>query len=111
MNQKYYLKLESYDSNMIKTTVSLWKKSAALFGIILKGPIFMPLKKSKIIVIRSPHIDKKSREAFDFVNYKALIILEKDLTKPLPKKDLYGFLSVCVKYLIPGISFKIIKII
>ena len=46
-----------------------------IFGIMLDGPVRLPTKISKITVLKSPHIDKKSREQFEIRKHKAAFFL------------------------------------
>ena len=49
-------------------------------GANIKGPIPLPTKKERYTVLRSPHIDKKSREQFETRTHKRLI----DIIEPTP---------------------------
>ena len=50
-------------------------------GAQVKGPIPLPTKIEKFTVLRSPHIDKKSREHFETRTHKRLI----DIVEPTPQ--------------------------
>ena len=50
-------------------------------GVNLRGPIPLPTKKNKFTVLRSPHVDKKSREQFEMRTHKRLI----DIVNPTPQ--------------------------
>ena len=50
-------------------------------GVKIKGPIPLPTKIEKYTVLRSPHIDKKSREQFETRTHKRLI----DIIEPTPQ--------------------------
>ena len=50
-------------------------------GAQVKGPIPLPTKIEKFTVLRSPHIDKKSREQFETRTHKRLI----DIVEPTPQ--------------------------
>ena len=60
-------------------------------GARLTGPIPLPTEKNKWTVLRSPHVDKKSREQFEIRTHKRLI----DITEPTAKTvDALGKLSM-----------------
>jgi len=42
-------------------------------GAIVSGPIPLPTEKEKFTVLRSPHVNKKSREQFQLCTYKRLV--------------------------------------
>ena len=50
-------------------------------GAKILGPIPLPTKKNKFTVLRSPHVDKKSREQFEMRTHKRLI----DIVNPTPQ--------------------------
>ena len=55
--------------------------SARRTGARLAGPIPLPTEKNKWTVLRSPHVDKKSREQFELRTHKRLI----DIFEPTPQ--------------------------
>lgn len=71
--QKIRIKLKSYDHRLIddaaKKIVSVIQKSAAK----VSGPIPLPTERTVYTVIRSPHVDKNSREQFEKKVHKRLI--------------------------------------
>jgi len=75
------VKLKSYDTDVIEKSmqdiVNVLKDSNATFF----GPIPLPTKINKFTVLRSPHVDKKSREQFEMRTHKRLI----DIIAPNPK--------------------------
>ena len=109
LKKVYSIKLRSYDVLMIKSLVQLWKSSSKFFNLELNGPIIMPIKKSRIILLRSPHVYKKSREVFQFIEYKALINIV--APKNLDVKKIQNFIKLITTYLTPGVSFKLTKLI
>jgi small subunit ribosomal protein S10 len=54
--------------------------TASRTGARISGPIPLPTKISKFTVLRSPHVDKKSREQFEIRTHKRLI----DIFDPTP---------------------------
>jgi len=73
MNQKIRIKLKSYDHNLVDKSSEKIVKAVVATGAIVSGPIPLPTKKEIFTVLRSPHVNKKSREQFQLCTYKRLI--------------------------------------
>jgi small subunit ribosomal protein S10 len=73
MLQKIRIKLKSYDHAMIDNSASEIVRAARRTGATTSGPVPLPTKKSIYTVLRSPHVDKKSREQFEIRIHKRLI--------------------------------------
>jgi small subunit ribosomal protein S10 len=71
--QKIRIKLKSYDHNLIDKSAEKIIKTVKATGAIVSGPIPLPTKRTLITVLRSPHVDKKSREQFETRSHKRLI--------------------------------------
>lgn len=75
MTQKIRVNFKAFDSvqldKAVKEIVSIVKRS----GANVVGPIPLPTKKQKICVLRSPHVNKKSREQFEFHTHKRLLYI------------------------------------
>ena len=72
MNQKIRIKLCSYDHNLVdKSTEKI--KTVKNSGAVISGPIPLPTDKEIFTVLRSPHVNKKSREQFQLRTHKRLI--------------------------------------
>jgi small subunit ribosomal protein S10 len=71
--QKIRIKLKSYDHNLIDKSAEKIIKTVKATGAIVSGPIPLPTRRSVITVLRSPHVDKKSREQFETCSHKRLI--------------------------------------
>ena len=71
--QKIRIKLKSYDHAMLDRSAGEIVKTAKRTGAITAGPIPLPTKRSVYTVLRSPHVDKKSREQFEMRVHKRLI--------------------------------------
>ena len=80
MSQKIRIKLKSYDFNLVDKSAEKIVKTVKTTGAIVTGPIPLPTKIEKYTVLRSPHIDKKSREQFETRTHKRLI----DIIEPTP---------------------------
>ena len=71
------IKLKSYDFRLLDQFVWEIVETAKRTGARIAGPIPLPTKISRYCVLRSPHIDKKSRETFELKVHKRLLdILE-----------------------------------
>jgi len=79
--QKIRIKLKSYDHNLIDKSAERIVRTVKQTGAVISGPIPLPTDRSIYTVLRSPHIDKKSREQFEFRTHKRLI----DIFNSTPK--------------------------
>uniref|UniRef100_A0A7V4GA76 Small ribosomal subunit protein uS10 n=1 Tax=Desulfobacca acetoxidans TaxID=60893 RepID=A0A7V4GA76_9BACT len=74
---KIRIRLRSYDHKLLDKSVAEIVETARSTGARVAGPIPLPTEINKYCVLRSPHIDKKSREQFEIRTYKRLLdILE-----------------------------------
>ncbi|MBR9860106.1 30S ribosomal protein S10 [bacterium] len=73
MNQKIRIKLKSYDHNLIDKSAEKIVKSVKATGAVVSGPIPLPTQRKIFTVLRSPHVNKKSREQFQLNSYKRLL--------------------------------------
>lgn len=73
MNQKIRIKLRAYDHKVLDLSVKEIVDTVQRTGAKLGGPVPLPTKISKYTVLRSPHVDKKSREQFEIRTHKRLI--------------------------------------
>lgn len=71
--QKIRIKLKSYDHNLLDKSAGEIVQTAKRSNAITAGPIPLPTKRSVWTVLRSPHVDKKSREQFEMRVHKRLI--------------------------------------
>src|SRR5690348_7776702 len=77
MNEKIRIRLKAYDYRVLDQSTSEIVDTARRTGARVAGPIPLPTRISKYTVLRSPHVDKKSREQFEMRRHKRLIdILE-----------------------------------
>lgn len=81
MSQKIRIRLKGYDHRLLDQSVQEIVETAVRTGARVTGPIPLPTKISKITVLRSPHVDKKSREQFEIRTHKRLI----DIMDPTPQ--------------------------
>ena len=80
-NQNIRIRLKAFDHRLIDTSAREIVNTAKRTGATVKGPIPLPTKKEVFTVLRSPHIDKKSREQFETRTHKRLI----DILEPTPQ--------------------------
>ena len=73
MSQKIRIKLKSYDHNLVDKSAEKIVKTVKTTGAVVTGPIPLPTDRSVYTVLRSPHVDKKSREQFETRIHKRLI--------------------------------------
>ena len=73
MNQKIRIKLRSYDHNLVDKSTEKIVKTVRSSGAVVTGPIPLPTEKEVFTVLKSPHVNKKSREQFQLRTHKRLI--------------------------------------
>jgi small subunit ribosomal protein S10 len=71
--QKIRIKLKGYDHRLVDQSVEQIVETAERTGAVVIGPVPLPTQIEKFCVIRSPHIDKDSREQFEIRTHKRLI--------------------------------------
>ncbi len=98
--QKIRIKLKAYDHRLIDLSADKIIKTARATGAAISGPIPLPTKRSVYTVLRSPHVDKKSREQFETRIHKRLIDIHNATPKTvdaLMKLELPGGVDVEIK--------------
>ena len=76
-DQKIRIRLKAYDHKLLDQSVEEILDTAIRTGARVVGPIPLPTAINKYCVLRSPHVDKKSREQFEVRTHKRLLdILE-----------------------------------
>lgn len=98
--QRIRIRLKAYDHNLLDHSVKDIVETARRTGAKVAGPIPLPTNISKFCVLRSPHIDKKSREQFEIRTHKRLIdILEptQATVDALGKLDLSAGIDIEIK--------------
>jgi len=78
---KIRIRLKAYDHSAIETAAKEIVDTATRTGASVSGPVPLPTEKNVYTVIRSPFIDKDSREHFEVRTHKRLI----DIHSPTPK--------------------------
>ena len=73
MQQKIRIRLKAYDYRLLDQSVLDIVETVRRTGARVVGPIPLPTQISKYTILRSPHVDKKSREQFEIRTHKRLI--------------------------------------
>lgn len=81
MEGKIRIRLKAYDHRLIDQSTERIVETAKRTGADVVGPIPLPTRKRIYCVLRSPHVDKKSREHFEIRVHKRLI----DIVSPQAK--------------------------
>jgi small subunit ribosomal protein S10 len=71
--QKIRLTLKSYDHQLLDKAVKQIVLTVKRTGSQLVGPVPMPNKRRCFTVLRSPHVDKKSREQFELTTHQRIL--------------------------------------
>lgn len=79
--QKIRIRLKAYDHEVVDQSAKKIVDTAQRTGARVAGPIPLPTERSLFTVIRSPHVNKDSREHFQMRTHKRLI----DILDPTPK--------------------------
>jgi small subunit ribosomal protein S10 len=72
-DQKIRIRLKAYDHRILDQSVGEIVSTAQRTGAQVSGPIPLPTRIRRVTVLRSPHIDKKSREQFEVRTHVRLI--------------------------------------
>jgi small subunit ribosomal protein S10 len=99
-NQKIRIRLKAYDHKLLDQSAMDIVETVRETGARVAGPIPLPTVKNKYCVLRSPHVNKKSREQFEIRTHKRLLdILEptQQTVDALMKLDLAGGVDVEIK--------------
>ncbi|MGB1539378.1 MAG: 30S ribosomal protein S10 [Rickettsiales bacterium] len=80
-NQKIRIRLKAFDHRMLDQSTGEIVNTAKRTGAQVKGPVPLPRRSNKFTVLRSPHVNKKSREQFEIRTHKRLI----DIVDPTPQ--------------------------
>ena len=73
MNDKIRIRMEAYDHRTLDLSACKIVETAKDTGAKVSGPIPLPTRIERYTVLRSPHIDKKSREQFEIRTHKRVI--------------------------------------
>lgn len=94
------IKLKAFDHRLLDQSVAEIVESARRTGAEVSGPVPLPTKREVYTVLRSPHVDKKSREQFQLKTHKRLLDILNPTAKTvdaLRKLDLPAGVDVAIK--------------
>ena len=72
-DQKIRIKLKAYDHKLLDWSVAEIVETTRRTGAKIVGPVPLPTVRNRWTVLRSPHVNKKSREQFELNSYKRLL--------------------------------------
>jgi len=81
LNDKIRIRMEAYDHEALDQSALDIVETAKRTGAKVAGPIPLPTRIERYTVLRSPHIDKKSREQFEIRTHKRLICISEPTSK------------------------------
>ena len=80
-DQKIRIRLKAYDHHLLDRSVKEIVDTVRRTGARVAGPVLLPTVINRWTVLRSPHVDKTSREQFEMRTHKRII----DILDPNPK--------------------------
>ena len=80
-SQNIRIRLKAFDHRVLDQSAREIVSTAQRTGATVRGPIPLPTRIEKYTVLRSPHIDKKSREQFEIRTHKRVL----DIVDPTPQ--------------------------
>ncbi len=98
--QRIRIKLKAFEHSTLDRSAEEIVKTARRTGAEVSGPIPLPTKRTVYTVLRSPHVNKKSREQFEIRVHKRLIYLTNVTPKAvdaLQKLDLPAGVDIEIK--------------
>ncbi|HPB59475.1 MAG TPA: 30S ribosomal protein S10 [Candidatus Saccharicenans sp.] len=98
--EKIRIKLQSFDHRLLDQSVKDIVVKARRTGAKISGPIPLPTKIQRFCVLRSPHVDKRSREHFEMRVHKRVIDISEysnETIEELQKLDLPAGIDVEIK--------------
>ena len=73
LRERIRIRLKAYDHRILDQSTTEIVDTAKRTGAQVAGPIPLPTMKNRLTVLRSPHVDKKSREQFEMRTHKRVI--------------------------------------
>lgn len=98
--QRIRIRLQSYDHRILDMSAGKIVDTAKRAGSSVSGPVPLPTEKQIYCVLRSPHVDKKSREHFEIRTHKRLIDIldpQQQTVDALMQLDLPSGVDVSIK--------------
>ena len=81
VDEKIRINMKAYDHRVLDQSASEIVEIARRTGARVSGPVPLPTQISRYTVLRSPHVNKKSREQFEIRTHKRLM----DILEPTPE--------------------------
>ena len=79
-NEKIRIRLKAYDHHLLDRSMREIVETVRRTGARVTGPVLLPTMINRWTVLRSPHVDKTSREQFEMRTHKRLL----DIVDPTP---------------------------
>ncbi len=99
-DQKIKIKLKAYDHKLLDWSVGEIVETTKRTGAKVVGPIPLPTVRNRWTVLRSPHVDKKSREQFEIRTHKRIMEIHEPTPQTvdaLMRLDLSGGVDIEIK--------------
>ena len=81
LNQRIRIRLKAYDHQLLDQSVKDIVETVLQTGASISGPVPLPTRISRYTVLRSPHVDKKSRDQYEIKTHSRLL----DILNPTQK--------------------------
>ena len=97
--QKIRIRLTGFDHKLLDQSVKSIVETAKRTGANVAGPIPLPVKINRYTILRSPHVNKKSREQFEIRQFKRLLEISEPTSQTvsqLTKLDLPAGVDVFI---------------
>jgi small subunit ribosomal protein S10 len=83
ITQNIKIRMEAYDHEALDKSALELVDTAKRTGARVRGPIPLPTRIERYTVLRSPHIDKKSREQFEIRTHKRILFISEPTAKTI----------------------------
>lgn len=80
-NKNIRIRLKAFDFRVLNASAEEIVSAAKRTGAQVRGPVPLPTRIERFTVLRSPHVNKKSREQFEIRTHKRLL----DIVEPTPQ--------------------------
>jgi small subunit ribosomal protein S10 len=100
LRERIRIRLKAYDHRVLDQSTAEIVDTVKRSGAKVAGPIPLPTIKNRYTVLRSPHVDKKSREQFEIRTHKRLLDIiepQQETVDALMKLDLPAGVDVEIK--------------
>ena len=100
LDEKIRIRLQAYDHRVLDRSATEIVEIARRTGARVSGPVPLPTSINRYTVLRSPHVDKKSREQFEIRTHKRILEIHEPTPQTvdaLMKLDLSGGVDIEIK--------------